>query len=78
MLSPTINIKPKSNKDSSQGGRKPRRLKYSCKVFYLAMRSNIECGWRKHGNKSYAFISDVLPNIQIYSNREKVIEKQNE
>ena len=68
-------MKPKRNKGLSQGDKKPRTLKYSYKVFYPALRSNKEYGWVKHRNKSYSFISDVLFNIKMYSNREKVIEK---
>ena len=42
------------------------------------MRSDRECDWVNHGNKSYALVSDVSPNIQVYTNREQAREKQNE
>ena len=53
-------------------------LKYSCKVLYPALRSNKECGWIEHGNESQALISDASSNIQMYTKREKAIEKKNE
>ena len=75
-LQPSV-LNLKGNQGSSQGDRKPKTLKYSCKVFYPALRINRECDWVKHRKQSYALISDISPNVQMHTNRRKVIERKN-
>ena len=61
----------KWNKSLFQGDRRPKKLKYSCRVLNPALRSNRECDYIKQGNKSYTIVSNILPNTQIYRSKEK-------
>ena len=44
MFFPTINMKPKKEQRLITRDKKPENLRYSCRVFYPALRSNRECG----------------------------------